>query len=358
MTTIEAGSGHPRTDTPTAGGRAVGVICTSRRPVARHGATRRGRAARRSRPWPMIAVTAVLFGLALAWGGWLASGGGLFSGGSPSMGTIAPVGSLVATQPLAARQALHVGEIIVFQPRPGSDTIIHRIYRALPDGRFMTKGDLNPGPDIWTITRAQIIGTPELIIPALGWIYKVSAWLFLGSAVVIIVTRVVRGPVRTWAAILGPVLIVALPFYRFRILVDGYVYGSSRVGRDVRVRLVSTGVLPARFSIPPGPSHYTVAGREVVVAGVLPKHHTQRLLTEAAALPKWGWGLVTMVCLLIPLVLKQSAQPAVSESAWQPPGALDRTPRHVRRGGLFGLVTGPWSGIGAKAHHRRRRHFA
>ena len=219
----------------------------------------------------MISVTAALFALAIAWGGWLASGGALFSVGSPSMGTTAPVGSLVATQPLPGRAVLHVGEIVVFQPRPGSDIIIHRIYRELPNDRYMTKGDLNPAPDIWTITRAQVIGTPRIIIPAVGWIYKLSVWFFLGGAVVIVLARVFKGPVRTWAATLGPILLLAVPFYRFRILVNGYTYGSRKVGRWLSVRLVSTGVFPARFAVPPGSPPTTRRSRSWPLFGTTPE---------------------------------------------------------------------------------------
>ena len=259
------------------------------------------------RRWAVVAVIAGLFALALVWGGWRISGGGLFWVGSPSMGVVAPVGSLVATQPLGADQPLHVGEIVVFRPRPQfPDPFVHRIYRVLPGPEYLTKGDLNPGPDPWTITRGQILGTPSVIIPAIGWIYKLSVWLCAGAAMLVVSSRLARGRVRHWIVIVGPVVLIAPPIFWYRFLVNSYVYGSSRAGRTLTVRLVNTGVFPARFAVANGLPVYSAPGQEVTLRGALPAHQTRLPSTVAVALPWWGWALVAMV-LLSPLVLRRIA---------------------------------------------------
>ena len=197
-----------------------------------------------------------------------------------------------------------------------------------------------------------------MIIPAVGWIYKLSAWLFLGLAAVIIAVRVLRGPVRAWAAILGPILLLAVPFYRFRILVNGYIYRSTHVGRHVTIRLVSTGLIPGRFALPPGVARRALAGQEVVLQGVVPKDHAQGLLTEAATLPWWGWGLVGLFCLVVPLALKQTVQPGLESVAMRPPDSPHRVPRHSGRRSVFRLSLAPWAGLGGRALHGRQRRLA
>jgi hypothetical protein len=260
--------------------------------------------ARRGWSWPTVAVMVILLAVALAWGGWLVSGGRLFWVGSPSMGTVAPVGSLVAVHPLGAGKVLHVGEVIVFRPRLGlHETFIHRIYRILVGPRYMTKGILNPSPDPWTITRGQIVGTPAFIIPAIGWAYKLAAWLFLGSALLIVLSMLVRDRARGWITILGPVGLVILPMLRYRVLMNSYLYGAKRDGHLLKVQLVDSGVLPVRFGLKHGSSAHAVPGQEVVVHGVL-KQKSQLLVTGAATLPWWGWAIVALVC-LTPFLLRQ-----------------------------------------------------
>jgi hypothetical protein len=241
------------------------------------------------------------------------------------MGMVAPVGSLVATQPLGAHQSLHAGEIIVFRPRPQfPDPDVHRIYRILPGPRYMTKGDLNPGPDPWTISRVQILGTPVVIIPAMGWIYKLSTWLCAGAAVLVVGSRLTRGRVRPWIVILGPVVLIAVPIVRYRILVNSYVYRTSQVGRILSVRLVNTGILPARFAVSDGPAAYSAPGQEVNVRGAFLAHHSRISSTVEVALPWWGWALVGLI-LLSPLVLRKFA--ATSRGA--PTMETDADAHHV-----------------------------
>ncbi len=246
---------------------------------------------------------------------------------SPSMGTVAPVGSLVATQPLPMSVELHKGEIVVFEPRPGhSLTYVHRIYQVLPGGRFLTKGDLNQVPDPWLITRGDIIGTPQAIIPAIGWIYTWATWLFFGAAVLLAAGLFMPRRYRRWVLALGPVVLIAVPLLKYRPLIGGYLYGSGRRGRFVTARIVDTGLLPVHFSPSGGHSVYAAPGQEVLVGGLIPKHSSSLDIRISAALPWWGWLSVIVLC-LVPLMvtagsywLKRSISAAPDDSVGGTPG--------------------------------------
>ncbi len=255
------------------------------------------------RRWPVISLTSLLVALSLAWGAWLISGGGLFWVGSPSMGEVAPVGSLVATQPLSPTATVHTGEIVVFDPyRKLSVTFVHRIYKVIPGGRYLTKGDLNAAPDPWVITRDDIIGTPRAIIPAIGWIYKCATWLFLGAAALVFVALFVGKRQRRWILALGPPILVAVPLLKFRPVIGGFVYGSGQRGRLVTVNVVDTGILPVQYAPANGNVVRAVPGQEVLVSGLASKHSSELNIRIEAALPWWGWALVVVLC-LVPLVM-------------------------------------------------------
>ncbi len=258
---------------------------------------------RTARNWSALLISAALVALALTWGGWLISGGGLYLVGSPSMGTVAPVGSLVATQPLAASAVLRVGEIVVFEPHAGrSLTYVHRIYQVLPKGEYLTKGDLNQGPDPWVITRSDIVGTPQAIIPAIGWIYKSATWLFLGAAALLIVALFVGERQRRWMLALAPAVLLAVPLLWYRPLIGGFLFGSGRRGRLVAANIIDTGILPVHFTPTHGSVVHAVPGQEVLVTGSTPDHPSVLHIRISAALPWWGWVLVALAC-LTPLIL-------------------------------------------------------
>lgn len=290
------GSGPVVTDT---GGPLLTVVTTDGGDDAQPGKARRHRTTR----WPTMLLSAALVALALTWGGWILSGGGLFWVGSPSMGTVAPVGSLIATQPLAPASRLSVGQVVVFEAGSGrSATYIHRISEALPGGRYLTKGDLNQSPDPWVITRANVTGTPQAIIPAIGWIYKCTSWVFLGAAVLMAVALFVEERRRRWILALAPVVILGVPLLRYQPLIGGFVYGSGRKGRLASAAIVDTGILPVRFAPTLGRAVHAAPGQEVTVTGISTKHSSILDIRVTAALPWWGWALVVMVC-LVPLVL-------------------------------------------------------
>ena len=253
----------------------------------------------RSRRVLRASAAGLLFALALSWAGWLLSGGALFTVGSPSMGEVAPVGSLVLTRPLAPTTPLRVGQLVVYRPRgPGSTPYVHRIVHVFPGGRFDTKGDLNPIPDPWTGDRAEIAGVPVAIVPGVGWLYRLSAWLGIGAALLLALDLTLPRQVREWTAALGPAILILPPLLRDRPLTGAFVYGYGQHGREAAARIVNTGVLPVRFSARGGHGVIASPGQERLVRGIAPGRHQPFHLAVVAALPWWGWAAVALVCLL------------------------------------------------------------
>jgi signal peptidase I len=238
----------------------------------------------------------LLFAMALSWGGWLLSGGHLFWVGSPSMGSVAPLGTLVVTEPLRLDEALHVGQIIVFRPATGNAVVVHRIFGVLPHSRFETKGDLNSIPDPWRVSRSQIIGTPVLLVPAIGWIYKLAPWLIGGAVILLIAATQVTHRARRWIATVGPSLLVALPVLHYRVLVNGEMLTTARSGKETIARLVDTGILPARFRMGALSVHSSPGEPAVMHIPATPNAHPTPI-GIAVALPWWGWLLLAAVCL-------------------------------------------------------------
>lgn len=46
---------------------------------------------------------------------------------------------------------VHPGAIISFRCPLDGEPVTHRVAARLPDGRFLTRGDANPGPDPWVV---------------------------------------------------------------------------------------------------------------------------------------------------------------------------------------------------------------
>jgi signal peptidase I len=238
--------------------------------------------------------------MVISWGGWLLSGGHLFWVGSPSMGTVAPVGTLVVTEPIQSGEVLHAGEIIVFRPSPTHAVVIHRIFRVMGDSRFATKGDINSSPDPWTVSRSDVIGTPLLLVPAIGWIYKLAPWFIGGAVLMLVVAGQVRQRAKRWTTTVGPSLLVGLPVIRYRILVNGEVLATTRSGSSTIAKLVNTGILPEWFRSD-GSSVRSSPGESVVIHLLLKGGSRGIPIANTVALPRWGWALVATTC-LTPLV--------------------------------------------------------
>ena len=244
--------------------------------------------------WPLVAV-AFLAVLALAWGGWLVTGGRLYWVASPSMGEAAPEGSLVVSAPPPPGANLRVGQIVVFHTPGSTSTYVHRVVAVLPGDRYRTRGDLERVADPWVLTRADLDGTVVAVIPAVGWLYHTATWFLLGGACLVVLGMSVGPAGRRWVRYFGPALLLAVPIFRYRPLVAGYVLGTSQHRGTAAVHLVGSGILPARYSIPGGVPVYAAPGQAVTLTGPLPtgaRGVAEVPIHMAAAFPWWGWLLL------------------------------------------------------------------
>lgn len=104
------------------------------------------------------------------------------------------------------------GDILVLQPLSGGITpgmvvsyqmtnklITHRVL-AIEDGRLITQGDNNDSPDPWKVPVENVIGTPVLRIPYLGFVLYFAqqplGWLLF---VILPVIYLVGSEIRTIA---------------------------------------------------------------------------------------------------------------------------------------------------------------
>ncbi len=65
---------------------------------------------------------------------------------------------------------ISIGDVIVFDAPGYKYPIIHRVVFIDKDGNIYTKGDHNPAPDRWKITRDKVYGKAVLMVPYLGWV--------------------------------------------------------------------------------------------------------------------------------------------------------------------------------------------
>ena len=119
----------------------------------------------------IVVAAAVLAALAMA--GARLAGLRVFTVLSGSMEPEYPVGALLYVKP-ADCQTLQCGDVITFLL--AEDTVAtHRIVEVLPDEndpavvRFRTKGDANAAEDGALVHCNNVIGTPVLTIPLLGY---------------------------------------------------------------------------------------------------------------------------------------------------------------------------------------------
>lgn len=86
---------------------------------------------------------------------------------SGSMEPTYPVGSLIYVKKVDP-QILQPGNVITFRLEGGA-LATHRIVAVEPEG-FRTKGDANPVQDGSLVNRPDVVGTPVLTIPKLGYL--------------------------------------------------------------------------------------------------------------------------------------------------------------------------------------------
>ncbi len=243
------------------------------------------------------------------------------------MGTVAPVGALVVTRPLGAGTQLHAGDLIVFRARVGRPTVyVHRIYKVLRGDLYMTKGDLNSAPDAWVISRTQIIGTPVAIIGAVGWLYKLAAWLCLGALVLVCLALALPRAGRRWVIALGPALLIALPLLRYQPLTSGFLYGYGQHGRRVVARVVDTGILPVNLTPTNGRAGSARPGQEVRVVSRPEPGHPTASIRVSAALPRWAWPLLALACLSPLAACELERRLGAEEGPAPAPAAVEQPP--------------------------------
>ena len=86
-----------------------------------------------------------------------------------------PVGSLLYVQPVDYRN-LKVGDVISFVANDDKVVVTHRIAEIVPDEndasvlRFRTKGDANESPDANLVHYKNVIGTPMIVLPYIGYV--------------------------------------------------------------------------------------------------------------------------------------------------------------------------------------------
>ena len=95
----------------------------------------------------------------------LALRGSTFVVASNSMQPAASRGDVVVVQPI---DHVTIGDAVTFEKY--GTLVTHRIVaKGRVPGTYETRGDANPGNDPWTITRKDIVGRAESVVPRLGW---------------------------------------------------------------------------------------------------------------------------------------------------------------------------------------------
>jgi signal peptidase len=109
---------------------------------------------------------------------------------SGSMSPAYPVGALIYVQP-SAPQDVKIGDPITFHLNDGSTVATHRVIKIDTQACcFYTKGDANESPDGSPVYYNQLIGTPVLSIPVLGYVsifIATPSGLFIAAIVVLAV---------------------------------------------------------------------------------------------------------------------------------------------------------------------------
>lgn len=247
---------------------------------------------------------AVAAGLLLAAAGlFLTSGGRWFVVETPSMGEAAPVGTLVLDRPVAAA-TLQVGDIVSFQVPANPDvTYTHRIISIDADGGIHTRGDVNGAADPWTLTQDNIIGTPALLIPHLGWLFRAAPILLIGTLLIWVLTSPFTDHVtRTSLRIAGTALTVSYAAFLLKPFVNVTTIENTSTAHSVTATVISAGSFPVRVSGHGSSSVHLADGEvgRVTIRELTANGHYQ--LSSAIDLQPAGWVLLIAIC-CIPLAL-------------------------------------------------------
>lgn len=250
--------------------------------------------------WSVAAVAAVLLAAAALF---LTSGGRMFVVETPSMGQAAPVGTLVLDLPAKVAD-LHVGDIVSFRVSAApTTTYTHRIIDIDTAGGIHTRGDVNGATDPWTLTQENIVGTPALLLPHVGWLFRAVPLLLIGTLLIWVLTspfsdRVTRGSLR----VAGGALTTSYAAFVLKPFVNVTTITNTAHPDSVVATVVSSGIFPVRIQAHCGTSVHLVDGQvgRVVIDELT--RHGQYQLTSNIDLDPSGWALLICAC-LVPLVL-------------------------------------------------------
>lgn len=275
---------------------AIPLSGTLDRPVLR------GRAVTRSESvlaWLLALVAALLLTAAILF---LSAGGRWFVVETPSMGEAAPVGTLVLDLPVDVT-TLHVGEIVSFETSANPDVVYtHRIVAIDADGGLHTRGDVNGAVDPWTLSQADVIGTPALLVPHLGWLFRAAPILLIGTLLILTLTSAFTDRVtRTCLRIAGSALTVSYAAFVLKPFVNVTTITNTSSPTGVEATVISSGIFPVRVDAHGGNTVHLVDGEvgRVVIHELTKNGHYQ--LTSNIDLDPLGWVALIAMC-LVPLV--------------------------------------------------------
>lgn len=262
----------------------------------------RGRQVTRSETvlaWSVAAIAALLLTAAVLF---LSAGGRWFVVETPSMGEAAPVGTLVLDLPVDVA-TLSVGDIVSFETSANPDVVYtHRIVSIDADGGLHTRGDVNGATDPWTLTKADVIGTPALLVPRIGWLLRAAPVLLIGTLIILTLTSAFTDRVtRTCLRIAGSALTVSYAAFVFKPFVNVTTITNTSSPTGVEATVISSGIFPVRVDAHGGNSVHLVDGEmgKVVIHELTKNGHYQ--LMSNIDLDPLGWVALFAVC-LVPLV--------------------------------------------------------
>lgn len=275
---------------------AIPLSGTLDRPVLR------GRAVSRSETvlaWSVAAIAALLLAAAVLF---LSAGGRWFVVETPSMGEAAPVGTLVLDLPVDV-DTLAVGDVVSFETDANPGVVYtHRIIAIDADG-LHTRGDINGATDPWTLTQHDVIGTPALLVPHLGWLFRAAPILLVGTLLIWTLTSAFTDRVtRTCLRIAGGALTTSYAAFVLKPFVNVTTITNTSSPHGVEATIVSSGIFPVRVDAHGGNTVHLVDGQvgRVVIHELTKNGHYQ--LTSNIDLDPMGWAALVAVC-LVPLVL-------------------------------------------------------
>ncbi|TDN42434.1 signal peptidase I [Curtobacterium flaccumfaciens] len=250
--------------------------------------------------WSVALVAAVLLTAAVLF---LSAGGRWFVVETPSMGEAAPVGTLVLDLPVDVA-TLHVGDVVSFETAANRGVVYtHRITAVDADGGLHTRGDVNGATDPWTLTQDDVIGTPALLVPHLGWLFRAAPLLLIGTLVIWTLTSVFTDRVtRSCLRIAGAALTVSYAAFVLKPFVNVTTITNTSSPSGVEATIVSSGMFPVRVEAQGADSVHLVDGQvgRMVIHELTANGHYQ--LTSNIDLGPIGWSLLIAAC-LVPLVL-------------------------------------------------------